>query len=41
MNLAIRGIDSPVAACGTSSSDRYTDLKSDYIFVNPPCGNFG
>ena len=40
MKRAICSIDSPVAPCGTSSSDRYPGLKADYIFVNQPCGNF-
>ena len=36
MNLAIRGIDGPIAHGDTFHDDRFPDLKADYILANPP-----
>ena len=36
MNLAIRGIDGQIAQGDTFHSDRFPDLKADYILANPP-----
>ncbi|MBM4351523.1 MAG: SAM-dependent DNA methyltransferase, partial [Deltaproteobacteria bacterium] len=36
MNLAIRGIDGQIAHGDTFHSDRFPDLKADYILANPP-----
>ncbi len=36
MNLAIRGIDGQIAQGDTFHSDRFPDLKADFILANPP-----
>ena len=36
MNLAIRGIDAQIAHGDTFHSDRFPDLKADYVLANPP-----
>jgi type I restriction enzyme M protein len=36
MNLAIRGIDGQIAHGDSFHSDRFPDLKADYILANPP-----
>jgi type I restriction enzyme M protein len=36
MNLAIRGIDGQIAHGDTFHSDRFPDLKADFILANPP-----
>ena len=36
MNLAIRGIDAPIAHGDTFHNDRHPDLKADYVLANPP-----
>ncbi len=36
MNLAIRGIGGQIAHGDSFHSDRYPDLKADYILANPP-----
>ncbi len=36
MNLAIRGIDGQIAYGDSFHSDRFPDLKADYILANPP-----
>jgi type I restriction enzyme M protein len=36
MNLAIRGIDGQIAHGDSFHTDRFPDLKADYILANPP-----
>ena len=36
MNLAIRGIDGQIAQGDTFHTDRFPDLKADFILANPP-----
>ena len=36
MNLAIRGIEGQIAHGDTFHSDRYPDMRADYILANPP-----
>ncbi len=36
MNLAIRGIDAPIAHGDTFHNDRHPDLKADFVLANPP-----
>ncbi|HSV73785.1 MAG TPA: class I SAM-dependent DNA methyltransferase [Chthonomonadales bacterium] len=36
MNLAIRGIEGQIAQGDTFHSDRFPDLKADFILANPP-----
>ena len=36
MNLAIRGIEAQIAHGDTFHSDRFPDLKADYVLANPP-----
>jgi type I restriction enzyme M protein len=36
MNLAIRGIDAQIAHGDSFHSDKFPDLKADYVLANPP-----